>query len=154
MPVEKSAGIIVFYIESDGKIKYLLLKHKPNSWDFPKGLIEQGEKPEEAALRECGEETGIKVVKLIPGFKETIKFFFKVKYKYQLERGLKMGETVLKFVTYFLARAENKEVKVSFEHEDYEWLDFDQVMKVLSKRKENKRMLIKANDFVISNKNI
>ena len=150
MPIEKSAGIIVFYVESDGEIKYLLLKHKPNSWDFPKGMIEKGEKLEDAALRECREETGIKVEELIPGFKETIKFFFKVKYKYQLERGLKMGETVLKFVTYFLAQAKTKEVKISFEHEDYEWLNFDQVMDALKRRKENKKMLTKANDFIIS----
>jgi 8-oxo-dGTP diphosphatase len=149
MPIEKSAGIIVFYVEKNFEIKYLLLKHKPNSWDFPKGLIEKGEKPEDAALRECREETGIEVTDLMHGFKETIKFFFKVKYKYQLDRGLKMGETVLKFVTYFLAQSNNKDVVVSFEHEDYEWLNFEQVMEILKNRKENKKMLIKANDFII-----
>ncbi len=152
MPVEKSAGVIIFYFEEDGETKFLLLKHKPNSWDFPKGLIEKGESPEIAALRECREETGIEVEKLMPGFKETIRFFFKVKYKYQIARGLKIGETVLKFVTYFLAQSKTKDVMVSFEHEDYEWLPFDRVVEILNRRKENKKMIIKANEFILKNK--
>lgn len=152
MAVEKSAGIIVFNIEKDGEVKYLLLKHKPNSWDFPKGLIEKGEGLENAALRECREETGIEIDNLMPGFKETVRFFFKVKYKYQIDRGLKTGETVLKFVTYFLAQSKTKDVKVSFEHEDYEWLAFDQVVKILKRRKENQKMLIKANEFILKSK--
>lgn len=151
MPVEKSAGVIVFYIEKNNEIKYLLLKHKPASWDFPKGLVEKGESLEDAAIRECQEETGIKITELMPGFKETIKFFFRVKYEYQVKRGFKMGQTVLKFVTYFLARAKTKDVKVSFEHESYEWLTFEEITKRLKKRKESQKILQKANKFVFSN---
>ncbi|MEK7562644.1 MAG: NUDIX domain-containing protein [Patescibacteria group bacterium] len=148
MPVEKSAGIIVFYKEDDGEIKYLLLKHKPDSWDFPKGLVEKGEKPEDAAVRECKEETGIEIKELIFGFKETIRFFFKVKYEYQIKRGFKIGQTVLKFVTYFLAMSETKDVRISFEHEGYEWLTFDEIINRLKKRKESQRILGKANNFL------
>jgi len=152
MPVEKSAGAIIFYIENPpaggGEIKYLLLEHKPHSWDFAKGLIEKGEKLEDAALRECKEETGLEELQLMPGFKETIKFFFKVKYKYQVERGLKMGQTVLKFVTYFLARSKTKDVKVSFEHQGYEWISFEEIMKRLKRRKESQGLLKKANEYI------
>jgi 8-oxo-dGTP pyrophosphatase MutT (NUDIX family) len=148
MPVEKSAGVIVFYVEPDKTIKFLLLKHKPNSWDFPKGMIEKGEKLEAAAVRECREETGIEIIKLIPGFKQTIKFFFKVKYKYQVERGFKMGQTVLKFVTYFLAEAKTKDVKVSFEHEGYEWLTIEEATKILKRRRESRQMIKNAYKFI------
>lgn len=148
MPVEKSAGVIIFYIEENGKAKYLLLKHKPDSWDFPKGLVEKGEKLEDAAIRECKEETGIEIKELAPGFKETIKFFFKVKFKYQIERGFNMGQIVLKFVTYFLAQAETKNVKISFEHEGYEWLSFEEITKRLKKRKESRKILNKANEYI------
>jgi len=154
MPVEKSAGAIVFYIEPDGEVKYLFLKHKPTSWDFPKGLIEKGESLEDAALRECREETGLQDIELVPGFKETIRFFFKVKYKYLLKRGLKMGEIVLKFVTYFLVQSKTKDVRVSFEHDDYEWVNFEKAMEILKRRKENKELLLRANAFIIQRKGV
>lgn len=38
----------------------LLLKHKSGSWVFPKGHIDPGETPLEAALREVEEEAGVK----------------------------------------------------------------------------------------------
>jgi 8-oxo-dGTP pyrophosphatase MutT (NUDIX family) len=152
MPVEKSAGVIVFYIEENGEIKFLFLKHKPDFLDFPKGLIEKGEKIEKAALRECKEETGLEITELVPGFKETIRFFFKAKFEYQKKRGLEMGQTVLKFVTYFLAQSKTKEVNISFEHEGYEWLTLEQAKKRMKKRKESKQMLEKANNVILSKK--
>jgi 8-oxo-dGTP pyrophosphatase MutT (NUDIX family) len=148
VPVEKSAGAIIFYIEDNREVKYLLLKHKAGSFDFAKGLVEKNEKLEQAALRECQEETGIKELELVPGFKETIKFFFKVKYDYQVKRGLKAGQTVLKFVTYFLARSKTKNVKISFEHESYEWLTYDEIIGRLKKRKESQKLLEKANNLL------
>jgi len=149
MPVEKSAGVIIFYIEKDSQIRFLFLKHKPDFLDFPKGLIEKGERPGQAALRECKEETGIEIKELIPGFKETIRFFFKAKYKYQEDRGLKIGQTVLKFVTYFLAESKTKDVKISFEHEGYEWLTIKEAFKKLKRRKESKQLLQKAHNYIV-----
>ncbi|MHA1984643.1 MAG: NUDIX domain-containing protein, partial [Candidatus Hodarchaeales archaeon] len=55
-----SSGGIVYHINNDHSITYLLLKHKNgNHWDFPKGQVEEGESLQETALREIIEETGI-----------------------------------------------------------------------------------------------
>ncbi len=146
MPVEKSAGAVVFYRGHDNKIEYLLLQRREKSWGFPKGMIEKGEKLEETALRETREEAGLKTSALLVGFKETIKYFMKVKYDYQLERGFKMGENVLKFVTYFLAESKDKNVRLSFEHMGFEWLELDEAIKRLFGT--DKGVLKKADEFL------
>ena len=42
----------------------VLMIFRRDSWDLPKGKIDDGESPEEAAVREIQEETGLKDVKL------------------------------------------------------------------------------------------
>ncbi len=55
-----SAGGVVFRRDSGG-IKVVLVSVKDGSvWTLPKGLIEKGEPPEAAALREVHEETGLR----------------------------------------------------------------------------------------------
>lgn len=51
-----SAGGIV--VNKEGKV--VLVEQHGNSWSFPKGGIEEGEEPLEAAMREIAEETGLK----------------------------------------------------------------------------------------------
>jgi len=53
----RSAGIVVVR-RQNGEWRLLILRAYRN-WDFPKGLIEPGEKPLAAALRETEEETGL-----------------------------------------------------------------------------------------------
>ena len=45
----------------DGVIKFLLVtaRRQPGQWVFPKGHIEAGESPEQAAVREVHEEAGV-----------------------------------------------------------------------------------------------
>lgn len=148
MPFEKSAGAIIFYREKDGTLKYLLLNKEADAWHFPKGLIEKGETETAAARREIKEEAGLNKIKIIPDFKTWEKFFFKVKYPYQLERGLKKGQTVMKVVIYFLFQALTKDVKVSFEHQGFEWLSFDEAFERLKKYKNSQEILKKAHEFL------
>ena len=68
---ERSAGTVIV---CNGE--YLLLHYESGHWDFPKGKIEEGETPEQAALRELKEETGIEDAEILPGFTEGIKYFF------------------------------------------------------------------------------
>jgi 8-oxo-dGTP pyrophosphatase MutT (NUDIX family) len=54
-PTRLSAGVVVVSLV-DRKLRFLLLRAYRN-WDFPKGLVEPGEEPIEAAVREVREET-------------------------------------------------------------------------------------------------
>ena len=55
MREEFSAGGVLF---KDGEV--LLIKNPSDVWTFPKGLVKAGEKPENTAIREVFEETGVK----------------------------------------------------------------------------------------------
>ena len=60
MPIIRQAGSIV--VRLDGKEPQVLLvtaKRNSKNWIFPKGHIEKGEAPEDAALRETKEEAGV-----------------------------------------------------------------------------------------------
>lgn len=132
MPVERSAGAVIFRETKKGR-EYLLLQHAPDKshyplprhpaghWDFPKGHIEKGEKTEDAARREVREETGLSHIGLISGFKGTIRYFVLVN-----------KEKRLKFVAFFLARADKGRVKLSFEHQDFLWLSYKEAHQKLT----------------------
>ena len=54
-PTRLSAGVVVIRETHEGWL-YLLLRAY-NHWDFPKGMVEAGEEPLAAAIREVREET-------------------------------------------------------------------------------------------------
>ena len=60
MPLIRQAGSIVFRLDSkEPQVLLVTARRNPRNWIFPKGHIEKGETPEEAALRETREEAGI-----------------------------------------------------------------------------------------------
>jgi predicted NUDIX family NTP pyrophosphohydrolase len=71
MPAPRSAGILLF--RKNGDVEVLLIKpggpfwrnKDTGAWMIPKGAIEPGEAPAEAALREFEEETGTRL-SLVP----------------------------------------------------------------------------------------
>ena len=154
MPIERSAGAIIFRLQpayhppasralKKGKIFYLLL-HYPSSakasrdyWDLPKGHVEKKEKELDTAKREVEEETGLRDIKFIEGFKETIKYFFKFK-----------GKNILKFVTFYLAETKTKKVKVSKEHLGFAWLPYEEALKKLTFQNA-KEILKKAHNYLL-----
>ena len=142
MPIEKSAGAVIF--RKEGKRLLFLLLHYPSGarrpreyWDFPKGHVEKEEKAEDTVKRETEEETGLKDIEPLEGFKETIKYFFKFK-----------NQNILKFVTFYLAETKTEEVKISGEHIGYKWLPYKKALEQLA-FKNAKEILRKANNYLM-----
>jgi 8-oxo-dGTP pyrophosphatase MutT (NUDIX family) len=55
-----TVGSVMLVRTSDGKL--LLLRQPPgNGWSLPAGLMDRGERPEQAAVRELAEEAGIRL---------------------------------------------------------------------------------------------
>ena len=101
---------------------------KPGIWALPKGLIGPGEKPEEAALREVAEETGVEA-RLVTKLGD-------IRYVYTWA-----GERVFKVVSFYLLRyrrgrlgqiAPEQEIEVA----EARWLPLDEAPKLLAYRGE------------------
>ena len=152
MPKEKSAGAII-YRRENGNIYYLLLHYPTGHWEFPKGHIEGKETEEETVKREIKEETGIEDLKIIPGFKQYIKYFFRQYKESVSEADRRKGKTpwVFKLVVFFVAQTHTKEIKISPEHKGYAWLPIEEAIKKTT-FKNSKDLLKKSNDFVLKSK--
>ena len=137
MREQKSAGIVLFRNDSD-KNEFLLLTYPQGHWDFVKGKVEQGETPHETALRETKEETGITNIEFIDGFEESVEYDFRFK-----------REDIHKKVIFFLAKTNEKNIKLSHEHNDYLWLEYNDALKKTT-FENAKNVLTKANEFLSS----
>ncbi len=79
------------------KAEVLLIKDSYGRWTWAKGHIERGETPEEAAVREISEETGLKELKILEELGKQ-EYFFTLK-----------GEKIFKTVHVFLVQASGDE---------------------------------------------
>jgi 8-oxo-dGTP pyrophosphatase MutT (NUDIX family) len=60
VPLIRQAGSIVVRLDArEPQVLLVTARRNPRNWIFPKGHIEKGESPEQAALRETREEAGI-----------------------------------------------------------------------------------------------
>lgn len=153
MPKEKSAGAIIYRVENG--IRYYLLLHYPalnrkgGHWEFAKGHVEQNESEEETVKREVAEETGIKDLQIIPGFKQYIKYFFR-QGKDLKSRLAKKPTWIFKLVVFFIAETKTKDIKISPEHIGFGWLSIDEAIKKTT-YKNSKELLKKADEFIRNN---
>ena len=136
MKEQKSAGIVLFRNASD-KNEFLLLNYPQGHWDFVKGKVEEGETSHETALRETKEETGISDIEFIDGFEESVEYDFRFK-----------KENIHKKVIFFLAKTNEKNIKLSHEHNDYLWLEYNDALKKTT-FENAKNVLTKANEFLL-----
>ena len=118
-----AAGAVVLR-RVDGRWQCLALRVYRN-WDFPKGLVEPGEEPLAAALREVTEETGLRELALPWGevWRETEPY----------ARG--------KVARFYVAESASGKVSLPVnpalgrpEHHEFRWLDFDAAAALLPPR--------------------
>lgn len=116
---EKSCGIIPIFKENDDFL-FLIVKHKNGHWGYPKGHVETGETEEETALREFGEEVGIKECELIGNFKYSQTYSF-----YRKEKG-----RITKEAVFFIGQVKSKEgIKLQEEElTDYRWYNYKETV--------------------------
>lgn len=118
---EFSAGGVV-YKKEDGQILWLICKHSGyHKWVLPKGLVDEGEKTEEAAVREVEEECGIKT-KIIAKIPKSEKYIYTMN-----------GVKIFKMVNYFLMEFVSGDiVNHDFEMEEVSWLEFEEAVEKLN----------------------
>ncbi len=87
---ETSAGGVVFRRDADGEPRFLLIRDSYHNWGFPKGHLERGEPPVEAARREVREETGLDTLEQ-QGEIGVIDWYFRFR-----------GKTIHKYCHFFL----------------------------------------------------
>ena len=118
-----SAGVVVVRETPQG-LRFLLLRAFRH-WDFPKGAVEEGEMPFDAARREVAEEAGITELEFVWGeeFKDTPPY----------DRG--------KVARYYLARVASDQVTLlanpktgEVEHQEHRWMRFEDAWDLASPR--------------------
>lgn len=121
MPSERklSAGVVVVRETEDGA-RFLLLRAYRN-WDCPKGLVEPGEDPLDAAVRETAEETGI----------DDLEFPWGRDY-YETE-----PYSANKVARYYVARTRRERLELPVnpalgrpEHHEYRWVDLGEALRL------------------------
>jgi bis(5'-nucleosidyl)-tetraphosphatase len=118
-----SAGAVVVRRE-EGAWRYLLLRSF-HYWDFPKGMVEAGEEPLEAARREVAEESGVQDLVFTWGndFRETLPY----------------GQG--KVARYYLAETHQTKVILPIspelgrpEHHEFRWLSYEEARRLVAPR--------------------
>ena len=124
-PTRLSAGVVVVRETPEGW-RFLLLRAF-NHWDFPKGMVEPGEEPLAAAIREVKEETLIERPRIRLGREYT--------QTGPYSRG--------KVARYYLARTSTSDVTLTVieelgraEHNEFRWVDQTTALKLVSPRVE------------------
>jgi bis(5'-nucleosidyl)-tetraphosphatase len=118
-----SSGAVVVRSRADG-LRYLLLRVY-GTWDFPKGRLEPGEMPLQAAIREVEEETGLRDLAFRWGevYCETTPY------------------SAGKIARYYLAESPGEEVHLPInpelgrpEHHEFRWATYRDAMRLLPAR--------------------
>jgi 8-oxo-dGTP pyrophosphatase MutT (NUDIX family) len=145
---QKTIGFVIFKREGMA-IRYLLLHHDREYWNFPKGRQEGLETEQDTALRELREETGIAQVKIIDGFRN------EYDYDFNTEIHDRTKERVYKTAIFYLGEVSGDKVKISDEHLDFGWFDYNTALKRLFFQngqvvlKKANQFLLKQQDFVL-----
>jgi 8-oxo-dGTP pyrophosphatase MutT (NUDIX family) len=134
-----AGGVLVKVIRGRPMLAAIRPQGKPEgTWALPKGNIDPGERPEETAVREVLEETGVQG--------RLVEKLGDVKYTYTRRGGLR----VFKIVSFYLLRAGRGrlgqiEERMRIEVADAQWLPLDEAPRLLAYGGE-REMAAKARD--------
>ena len=118
-----SSGAVILRMTNEGWLLLLLRAYR--HWDFPKGIVEPGEQPKDAALREIREETTISDM----AFPWGDEFFESGPYR----RG--------KVSRYYIGVTERSLIELPVnaelghpEHDEYRWVNVERASDLVSPR--------------------
>jgi 8-oxo-dGTP pyrophosphatase MutT (NUDIX family) len=137
-----SAGGVVFRDGSERSVEVVLISvGTPPRWQLPKGLVDRGETPEAAALREVREEAGIEATILEK--LETVEYWYQATVAGQRVR-------YHKFVHFFLMRYHSGQV-TDHDHEVNEarWVETAMALELIAFKSE-RAVLEKAAKRILS----
>ncbi len=118
-----SAGVVVVRKEGDHYLFLLLRAYR--YWDFPKGIVEKGEDPLDAAKREVEEETTIT----------------DLDFKWGLDHMDTGPYNRGKIARYYVAETKKKNIELPVnpeigkpEHDEYRWVTYEEALKLVGDR--------------------
>jgi len=128
--MEISAGGVMFRRQRDEIEICLILTQNRTTWQLPKGIIEEGEAPEDAAAREVAEETGLRGELVAP--------LERIEYWYVWTHGGDR-DRIHKLVSFFLFRYTSGSTE-DHDHEvdEARWVTLDDARKLLSFENERR----------------
>lgn len=129
---EPTAGGIVFRRNKSGAVEILLIQDAKDRWTIPKGHIEEGETAQETALREIGEEAGIKR-------SEAICWLGKIHFRYR-----RMNTLVLMTTQIYLVKAlgDTDDIQKEEWMKGIRWFDFHEALDKIEYEDIGKLMLL------------
>jgi ADP-ribose pyrophosphatase YjhB (NUDIX family) len=119
--IETSSGGVVFRRSTEGTL-FLLIRDPYENWGLPKGHLEEDETPEQAALREVAEETGLDRLAVV-GELPTIDWYFRDR-----------GRLIHKFCHFYLVESADGEPVPQRDEgiTDCVWRTFENAVETLS----------------------
>lgn len=138
MQQEHSAGVVIL-TKKNACWHVLFIRDMKGMLTFPKGLIEEGEKPQETAVREAREETGITNLTLHTEL-PSVSYFY-----------TRHGVSIKKSVRYFLCTTDNPGVLSPQQEEGISevlWVALENADTVVGYNASNGPVLHAATDWV------
>ncbi len=144
LPLRLGVGIILLNNQNKVFVGKRIDNKKSNSWQMPQGGIDKNENFLQAAKRELEEETGVKTIKLIKEFKESLTYYLPKNLLGKIWKGRYCGQKQKWFVMKFLG--DDKEINIETENPEFlewKWIELDKITDVVVDFKLNLYIKIK-----------